>query len=125
MKLPVIGRISSPYGKRIHPITGKASMHNGVDIAARLGTPIHAPADGTVVRTWWDRAGGRCMWIQHDGSIKTGYAHCQYCIAPGETVKAGDVIGTVGSTGASTGPHLHFTVRVNGELVDPIGVIDQ
>ena len=95
MKLPVNGRISSGFGNRIHPITGKTSFHNGIDIAARLGTPIYAPASGTVVRTWWDRAGGRCMWIQHDGGIKTGYAHCQWVITPGEIVNAGDIIGTV------------------------------
>jgi murein DD-endopeptidase MepM/ murein hydrolase activator NlpD len=121
MKYPVSGQISSPFGWRIHPITKVISFHNGIDIAAPTGTPIYAPMGGTVERVFWSDLGGNSVIIKHDdGTHTTGYAHLdQTFVKVGEKVKYGDVIGTVGNTGRSTGPHLHLTLRVNGTIVDP------
>jgi len=124
MEWPVKGKVTSGYGNRTHPVTGATAFHNGVDIGARHGAPIHAPLKGFVRRVWYDTKGGRCMWVDHPGGIRTGYAHCAACIIQGEIVERGDLIGYVGSTGASTGPHLHFTVRVREKLVDPMTFLE-
>jgi murein DD-endopeptidase MepM/ murein hydrolase activator NlpD len=118
---PVEGRITSKFGPRTHPITGKQSLHNGVDIAAPIGTPVYAPADGTVISLYNTTTGGKQMVLQHKGNVKTGYAHLNAFKANmGDQVRRGDVIAEVGNTGASTGPHLHFTVTDGGgRKVDP------
>lgn len=120
------GRFTSPYGMRRHPILGYARMHSGVDWAAPSGTPIIAPGDGIVQKAGWNSGGfGRHTEIQHANGYVTTFSH-QSSIAkgvrPGATVKQGQVIGYVGSTGMSTGPHLHYEMLVNGSKVDPMRV---
>jgi murein DD-endopeptidase MepM/ murein hydrolase activator NlpD len=119
---PVPGRIGSGFGMRMHPIAHVYRMHTGVDIGAAYGTPIHAGGDGKVVSAGWRGGYGNAVIIDHGGGVATLYAHCShFAVSVGEIVKAGQVIAYVGSTGYSTGPHLHFEVRVHGEPVDPLG----
>ncbi len=118
---PVEGRISSPFGPRVHPISGVMKMHTGIDIAAERGTKIYAPAPGVV--TFSDRKGGygNALIIDHGYGVSTLYGHCQtLLVSAGHTVKKGQVIALVGSTGYSTGPHLHFETRLNDIPVDPM-----
>lgn len=113
-------RISSPFGYRRDPYTGQPAMHPGIDFAAPRGTPIDAAADGTVSFVGRIHGYGNVVQITHDNGIMTRYAHMERQKAHvGEIVKAGEVIGFVGSTGRSTGPHLHFEVRINGRAVNP------
>jgi murein DD-endopeptidase MepM/ murein hydrolase activator NlpD len=119
---PILGaRLSSPFGLRNDPLGGGAGFHSGVDLAARTGTPIRAVADGTVV-TAGDCGGyGNCVIIDHGVSLATLYGHQSVVlVAEGQPVVAGQVIGLVGSTGKSTGPHLHFELRLNGIPIDPL-----
>ena len=119
--------LTSPFGWRIHPVYGESKFHSGVDLAAPQGTPIYAAADGTVTQAYYDSAygGGNTVIIAHDDGYQTGYCHMvQFIVSSGQTVKQGDCIGYVGSTGVSTGPHLHLTVRLNGERVNPEQHID-
>lgn len=116
---PVTGRISSKFGTRIHPVTGKKSYHNGVDIAVPIGTKVIAPADGVVIDRWDHAKGGKCLAIDC-GGIRFGFAHLsKRLVLAGDKVKAGQEIAETGNTGASTGPHLHFTVKVEELWVDP------
>lgn len=120
MKYPVAGRITSKFGNRIHPITGATSFHNGIDIAAPIGTPVHSPYSGVVKSVYSNNTGGIQMIVDHDNGFRTGYAHLSETIArPGQRVKQGEIIAKTGNTGASTGPHLHLTLRKNGTLVNP------
>jgi len=120
---PVAGRITSSFGSRRHPILGFARMHSGIDFGARWGSPIVAAADGVVSGAGWSGGYGRQVRLAHDSGVMTTYSHMSGIAAsPGETVRQGQVIGYVGSTGLSTGPHLHFEVRVNGRAVDPMQV---
>lgn len=127
MKTPVDGaRISSGYGMRKHPILGYNKMHKGVDFAAPTGTPIYAAGDGIIEKAERFGAYGNFVRIRHNSKLKTAYGHLhKYAknIRPGTRVEQGDVIGYVGSTGRSTGPHLHYEVMVNGEQVNP-GSVD-
>lgn len=117
---PVPGRISSGYGWRTHPITRRRQFHTGVDIAASYGTPVRAGGDGRVIFTGWRGGYGNVVIIDHGDKVTTIYAHLSSIrVSEGTVVKAGQVIGRVGSTGFSTGPHLHFEVRVDGKHVDP------
>lgn len=117
---PVSGVVSSHYGYRVHPISGEYSMHNGLDIAADKGSDIFAAYDGTVSSAGYSNSYGYYVIISHNETIKTLYAHCsKLLVSEGDTVKKGDRIATVGSTGRSTGPHLHFEVRVGGYRIDP------
>ncbi len=121
---PVSGAISSPFGWRMHPIFHVRRMHTGVDMQAGMGTPIHAADSGTVVEAGWRGGYGKTVVISHGNGLSTLYAHqSQILVSVGQTVRKGEVIGEVGSTGFSTGPHLHFEVRVNGSPVDPAGYL--
>jgi len=118
---PVSGRVSSPFGYRIHPIFHVRKMHTGVDMSAGMGTPIKAADSGTVVQAGWRGGYGKCVVISHGNGVATLYAHQSVIsVSVGDTVTRGEVIGKVGSTGYSTGAHLHFEVRVNGSPVDPM-----
>ncbi len=122
MKTPINGaRLSSPFGMRKHPIDGFNKMHKGTDFAAPMGTPIMASGDGVVKKASWCGGGGNCVVIKHNSTYKTVYAHMSKFasgIRSGVRVKQGQVIGFVGSTGKSTGPHLHYEVIVNGKRIN-------
>ncbi len=117
-------RVSSPYGYRIHPITGTRKLHSGIDYAAPYGTSILAAEDGTVLTAGWNSGYGYCVTVNHGGGYVTLYGHCSsLLVTAGQKVKRGQTIAKVGSTGNSTGNHLHFEVRVNGSPVDPSGYL--
>jgi len=122
MKTPINGaRLSSSFGMRKHPILGFNRMHRGTDFAAPSGTPIMASGSGTVTRARWCGGGGNCVKIKHNSTYETIYAHMKAFakgIKEGRKVKQGQIIGYVGSTGLSTGPHLHYEVIVNGKKVN-------
>ena len=122
MKTPINGaRLSSSFGMRKHPILGFNKMHRGTDFAAPSGTPIMASGSGTVTRARWCGGGGNCVKIKHNSTYETIYAHMKAFakgIKEGKKVKQGQIIGYVGSTGMSTGPHLHYEVVVNGKKVN-------
>ena len=122
MKTPINGaRLSSPFGMRKHPIDGYNKMHRGTDFAAPMGTPIMASGDGIVKKAGWCGGGGNCVKIKHNSTYETVYAHMSKFargIKNGVRVKQGQTIGYVGSTGKSTGPHLHYEVIVNGKKVN-------
>ena len=122
MKTPINGaRLSSPFGMRKHPIDGFNKMHRGTDFAAPMGTPIMASGDGVIKKAGWCGGGGNCVKIKHNSTYQTVYAHMSKFargIKPGVRVKQGQTIGYVGSTGKSTGPHLHYEVIVNGKKVN-------
>jgi murein DD-endopeptidase MepM/ murein hydrolase activator NlpD len=122
MKTPINGaRLSSSFGMRKHPILGYNKMHRGTDFAAPSGTPIMASGSGTVTRARWCGGGGNCVKIKHNSTYETIYAHMKGFakgIKEGRKVKQGQIIGYVGSTGLSTGPHLHYEVIVNGKKVN-------
>lgn len=115
------GRMTSSYGMRTHPVLRQRRQHNGVDIAAPTGTPVYATADGIVGRADWFSSYGLYISIDHGADLETRYAHLsRLAVAAGDRVEKGDLIGYVGSTGRSTGPHLHYEVRVDGVAVNPI-----
>ena len=122
MKTPINGaRLSSPFGMRKHPIDGFNKMHRGTDFAAPMGTPIMASGDGVIKKAGWCGGGGNCVVIKHNSTYKTVYAHMKNFakgIRSGVRVKQGQTIGFVGSTGKSTGPHLHYEVIVNGKKIN-------
>ena len=122
MKTPINGaRLSSPFGMRKHPIDGFNKMHKGTDFAAPMGTPIMASGSGTIKKAGWCGGGGNCVLIRHNSTYQTVYAHMSKFakgIKKGVRVKQGQIIGYVGSTGKSTGPHLHYEVIINGKKVN-------
>ena len=122
MKTPINGaRLSSSFGMRKHPILGYNKMHKGTDFAAPMGTPVMASGSGTVSLAKWCGGGGNCIKIKHNSTYETVYAHLKSFakgIRKGKKVRQGQIIGFVGSTGMSTGPHLHYEVIVNGEKVN-------
>ena len=120
MKTPINGaRLSSSFGKRKHPILGFNKQHNGTDFAAPKGTPIMASGNGKVIRARWCGGGGNCVKIRHNSSYSTVYAHLsKFATREGRRVKQGEIIGFVGSTGMSTGPHLHYEVHYNGKPIN-------
>ena len=118
---PVNGRVSSPYGYRIHPIFGTRKLHTGIDIAASSGTPIAAAGSGRVILAQTYGGYGRAVVIDHGGGLATLYAHqSSMAVSVGERVERGETIGYVGCSGSCTGPHLHFETRENGARVDPM-----
>lgn len=119
---PVEGKITSPFGFRT--ILENRKFHTGIDIAASYGTEIKAAADGKVIKSQNDGVTGMTIWIEHSNGIETQYAHCSKLIArEGDTVKQGDIIAQVGSTGMSTGDHLGFEVKKDGEFIDPLTML--
>ena len=120
MKTPINGaRLSSGFGKRKHPILGFTKHHNGTDFAAPTGTPIMASGNGTVIKAGWCGNGGNCVRIRHNTSYTTGYGHMsKIATRTGRRVRQGQIIGYVGNTGMSTGPHLHYTVSYNGKFIN-------
>ena len=120
---PVPGAVTSNYGLRMHPILGYSRMHRGVDFRATYGTPILAVSDGRIAFAGWHGGHGQAVAINHGGGLGTMYAHMsRIAVSPGMNVRRGQVIGYVGSTGLSTGPHLHFEVLRNGVAVNPRAV---
>ncbi|WP_417518754.1 M23 family metallopeptidase [Minwuia sp.] len=123
MQTPIDGaRISSGFGRRKHPILGYTKMHKGTDFAARSGTPIMAAGDGTIVSLGWNGGYGRYIRIRHNGTYQTAYAHMKAFrrgLKKGSVVKQGQIIGYVGTSGRSTGPHLHYEVLKSGKQVNP------
>ena len=120
MIAPVTGRITSPFGYRIHPITKKKGLHNGVDIAAAEGTPIAAAFNGTVEEVGSNSVRGNYIVLSHGANTKTCYWHCSEILAEkGAVIRAGEIIAKVGHTGWATGPHLHFCVVIHGVYYNP------
>ena len=117
---PIPGRLGRGFGRKYHPILRRRRMHNGQDIAAPRGTPIKAAGPGIVIEARWRGGYGRMILIDHGGGISTLYGHCSRIrVKAGQKVQQGQIIGNVGSTGLSTGPHLHLEVRVNGRPRNP------
>jgi murein DD-endopeptidase MepM/ murein hydrolase activator NlpD len=118
--VPVGGRISSRFGMRFHPILRRRKMHTGDDLAARYGAPIKAAHNGRVLWSGWKKAYGNTIIIDNGNGVTTLYGHASKLgVRPGQPIKRGEYIGNVGSTGWSTGPHLHFEVRKNGKPINP------
>lgn len=112
--------LTSDFGMRTHPVLGGRRNHKGIDLAQPMGTPVYATADGLVSKAEPFSSYGNYIQIEHGGELQTRYAHLSgYAVGAGQFVHKGDLIGYVGSTGRSTGPHLHYEVRVAGEAVDP------
>lgn len=113
--------MSSGFGMRVHPVLGGLRAHKGIDLPATTGTPIHASADGVVGKADWFGGYGLFVELEHGAGMETRYGHMsRIAVAEGQRVRKGDVIGYVGSTGRSTGSHLHYEVRIGGEAVNPI-----
>lgn len=121
-----IGRISSPYGKRIHPVTGKKQVHRGQDFAVNIGTPVFSPADGVVEIVRASKVGsGNYLRIIHDFGFSTAYLHLdKFAVRQGQFVKKNDLIAYSGNTGISSGPHLHYEIRFIGRALNPKPFID-
>ena len=120
MVLPLKGTTTSEFGVRTHPISGDLRFHAGTDIAADMGTPVYAAFDGTVTVAQYDRWNGNYIKLRHDNGIMTVYCHCERLkVKAGQVIRAGEVIATVGSTGSSTGPHLHFELSIDGKSYNP------
>jgi murein DD-endopeptidase MepM/ murein hydrolase activator NlpD len=123
LQRPVPGSVSSDFGARRHPILGYTRMHRGIDFRAGYGTPILAATDGVVTRAGWAGGYGQQVRLAHAGGLSTSYSHMSRIVAePGERVRQGQLIGYVGSTGLSTGPHLHYELHLNGTPIDPASV---
>jgi murein DD-endopeptidase MepM/ murein hydrolase activator NlpD len=121
---PAKGWITSRFGYRTSPFTGKTTLHAGLDIAAAPGSPIYAPADGVVTFASYDEGYGKLVSIDHGFGVTTRFGHMsQIYVQVGQRVSKWDVVGAVGNTGRSTGPHCHYEVRINGTPVDPINYI--
>ncbi|RRA48551.1 M23 family metallopeptidase [Acidipila sp. EB88] len=117
---PVTGRLTSSFGERSDPFNGEGAFHAGLDIATSYGTPIHAPADGVIAKAGPAGGYGREMIIDHGGGVTTVYGHLSaFAMIAGQLVRQGQIVGYVGSAGRSTGPHLHYEVRVNNMPVNP------
>ncbi len=118
---PVRGWVNSPFGSRISPFTGKTQFHEGIDIAAQIGTPVVTPADGVVIKAGFEAGYGNMVELSHGYGLKTVFGHnSRINVKLGQHVKRGDIIAYSGNTGSSTGPHVHYEVRINGVPVNPV-----
>ena len=121
---PVHGILTDGFGGRSDPFTGEPGTHNAIDISSAVGQAVRAPADGIVVKSEWANGYGNVIYISHGYGFSTRYGHLSsFAVRPGQRVKRGDILGYVGSTGRSTGPHLHYEVRVNNNPVNPLEYI--
>jgi len=121
---PVIGRLTSPFGYRRDPFTGRKSFHTGIDIASPTGTPIKLTLDGTVSYTGYSAVYGNYVIVTHSGGYQSMYGHMHTIkVRRGQVLNQGGIIGTVGNTGRSTGPHVHFSIYKNGKLINPLTVL--
>jgi murein DD-endopeptidase MepM/ murein hydrolase activator NlpD len=121
---PVRGLLTDGFGGRSDPFTGEPGQHGGIDISSAVGQPVRAPADGIIVKAEWENGYGNVVYISHGYGYSTRYGHLSgFASRPGQRIKRGDVIGFVGSTGRSTGPHLHYEVRLNNHAVNPLEYI--
>jgi len=121
---PVRGILTDGFGGRSDPFTREPGQHNAIDISSAVGQPIRSPADGIVVKAEWASGYGNVIFISHGYGYSTRYGHLSsFATRPGQRIKRGDIIGYVGSTGRSTGPHLHYEVRVNNNPVNPLEYI--
>lgn len=117
---PVNGRLTSGFGARMDPFSGEGAYHMGVDLAVPRGTPVHVTANGVVATAGWVTGYGKLIMVDHGGGLQTYYAHLSRVeVVPGQRVSCGEIIGTAGDTGHSTGPHLHYEVRRGGHAVNP------
>lgn len=122
MRWPIqMGKITSPFGNRVHPVTGKTTLHNGVDIAVPEGRAVVSPEKGKILKIWEDTTGGKQLLIEHENGFVTGYAHLSVndLFKVGDTVSHTDIVARTGNTGQSTGAHLHFTLTKDGEKLNP------
>ena len=116
--------MTSDFGMRTHPVLGGRRNHKGIDLAQPMGTPVYATADGLVGKAEWFSSYGNYIQIEHGGEMQTRYAHLSgYAVSAGQFVHKGDLIGYVGSTGRSTGPHLHYEMRIGGQAVNPLSTL--
>ena len=123
--LPCQGEISSPFGEREHPISGQGNFHNGIDIAVDAGTEIRAIEDGEIKKSTYNQYSGNFVVINHSDGYSSSYAHLgESYVSEGQKVKKGDIIGLAGSTGISTGPHLHMEIRKDDVPLDPMELIE-
>ena len=121
---PVHGILTDGFGGRSDPFTGEPGTHNAIDISSAVGQAVRAPADGIVVKSEWANGYGNVIYISHGYGFSTRYGHLSsFAVRPGQRVKRGDILGHVGSTGRSTGPHLHYEVRLNNNQVNPLEYI--
>src|SRR5207253_903922 len=121
---PVHGILTDGFGGRQDPFTGEPGTHNAIDISSAVGQSVRAPADGIVVKAEWANGYGNVIYVSHGYGYSTRYGHLSgYAVRPGQRIKRGDVLGYVGSTGRSTGPHLHYEVRLNNNPVNPLEYI--
>ena len=121
---PVRGILTDGFGGRSDPFTGESGQHGGIDVSSAVGQAVRAPADGIVVKAGWENGYGNVVYLSHGYGYSTRYGHLSgFATRPGTRIKRGDVIGYVGSTGRSTGPHLHYEVRVNNNPVNPLEYI--
>lgn len=122
--VPVRGLLTDGFGGRSDPFTGEPGTHNAIDISSAIGQAVQAPADGTVVKAEWENGYGNVVYISHGYGYSTRYGHLKnFAVRPAQRVRRGDIIGYVGSTGRSTGPHLHYEVRLNNNPVNPLEYI--
>jgi len=122
VRKPVTGEVdmSSPFGMRLDPFLGRPAIHTGIDLRGEIGEPVHATAAGRVTIAGREGGYGNMVEISHGNGLATRYGHLsQIDVKLGQTVRIGEIIGKIGSTGRSTGPHLHYETRINGEAVDP------
>jgi murein DD-endopeptidase MepM/ murein hydrolase activator NlpD len=121
---PISGWLTSNFGSRTNPVTGESETHSGLDIAAARGTAVRATADGTVQLASYNGGYGNCIEVSHGYGIATRFGHLSsYAVHVGQRIKRGDIIGYVGATGRTTGPHLHYEILLNGQPINPLKFI--
>jgi murein DD-endopeptidase MepM/ murein hydrolase activator NlpD len=123
---PISGRLVDGFGHRSDPFSGEGAMHTGIDISAPMGTSVKATADGIVMYANWNTGYGRCVIVDHGNGYQTLYGHLsQIGVIEGEEIRQGEIVGRVGNSGRSTGPHLHYEVRVHSTPVNPYRFLSQ